>query len=268
MNYKEKYWEILTTISGVIKKLPLPLFISFVAWLFGLYINYQSELRQDRKSTDTNEQKIAENYFSALKEIRYNQDYKETKSKEYQLIHNMTLVVLREISGSPRKAGIVLFLNKLEIPKNFNGDKSLKNESSDIFYHGANLKLTNFKGFSFKEAQLTKGDLRGSTFKNAGLKNSNFNYADLSCHTYQKDADWGWLPWMGWHIIPFSREGELLACLGWNLQKKETQCADLSGANLTEAELWGSTLKGIKIDEINEPTKKKLIDRRAKFNDS
>ena len=222
---------------------PTTLVLSVFAWLFGLYSGYQVELREDEKAQNLNDQRMVEGYFNIFREVRLNQDYNNPDPREIDFIHNLTLVTLREIStGSDRKAAIVLLLNKLQIPK-----KIINSDSDFAFYKGADLKFTDFTGYEFRDAKLSKADLRGAIFHKAVLKKSRLISAELTCGDKLRNDNWGWIPFWG------KREVEEKQCVDLTKAKLEgsnLSFAKLSGADLSEAKLRPG-ITGIKFQGDN-----------------
>ena len=271
---------------------PTTLVISIFAWLFGLYSGYQVELREERKAQNLNDQRMVEGYFNIIREVRLSEDYQQSEFEENNVIHNLTLITLRELSiGSDRKAAIVLLLNKLQIPENF-----AKNDQDFAFYKGADLKFTNFTGYDFKDANLSKADLRGAIFYEAELQNSQLNWANLTCDYKPHDATWGWIPFMEREV----KKKQCAVLRNVNLAKADLSRADLTGANLSfaklpnsdlsdadltnadlsDANLTGAKLEGTDFNQtivqntkfgknfgISDPVKQDLISRGAIFSD-
>ena len=261
---------------------PTTLFLSVFAWFFGLYSGYQVELREERKAQNLNDQRIVEGYFNIIREVRLSEDYQQSESEENNVIHNLTLITLRELNtGSDRKAAIVLLLNKLQIPENF-----AKNYQNFAFYKGADLKFTDFTGYDFRDANLSKADLRGAIFHKTELQNSQLNWANLTCDNKPQNGTWGWIPFMQREV----KKKQCAVLTNVNLEKAnlsfaklsnaDLSDADLTNANLSDADLTGTKLAGINFEGailnntkfgnnfgLSEAIKQDLIRRGAIFSD-
>lgn len=237
--------DMLSRIRKAKEIFPTTLAISLLAWLFGLYSAHKTEMRENAKSLDLNEQRIVENYFNAIKEIKYNADYarqdlegQEENLEEADLIHNLTTITLRELSaGSDRKSSIVLLIHKMGLSKIFLTGKLAGNNEQETFYRGADLKLVDFNGYDLKQAELSKADLRGANFNRSRLDEAALNNADLSCFSSKKNGQMFNID-VGW--IPFSQElivESVSTCSRFH-------AANLAGATLRKANLTGASLHG------------------------
>ncbi|MDJ1184916.1 pentapeptide repeat-containing protein [Roseofilum casamattae] len=249
---------------------------SIIASLFGLYLNYQTEVRENTKADHLNDQRIIEKYFDTLKEISLSSDYSDknfdtlqalvavTQNKtpqnlqdsdtndspkdnwnhhKIEFMQNVTSVTLRELSpGSSRKSRMVLLLHKLGIPQKLRLEYESSEKSGD-FYDDADLKFTDFTGYEIKNINLSKADLRGANFTKVMAQGSKLIYADLSCAEIEEPNAFGWIPF----FRASYRQNQKCA----NFTDAKLQDADLSNANLQEATLEQTKLQDADLSNAN-----------------
>ncbi|NEO84933.1 MAG: pentapeptide repeat-containing protein [Spirulina sp. SIO3F2] len=264
--------QFLNTLAAIM--------IPVVLWLASQSFNKESAKNSSQSAEDLNHQQTLANYLESVRDIQYGSNASsKSQYKKHNLIRQITLVTLRELTGdNVRKARVALFLDELSVTsikeinainennedckpekfKKFEPDEDsekLAKECEDKildFYRKGDLKEANFSGAFFRGTTFRKADLRASDFSKTNLEKVDFEFGDLRKAKFSEAFASG--------IIFKNVDLE-----GADFRNMKLENVEFEGAELRDASFENSYLRYVNFIGANDVTCEQL--QQANFTD-